>query len=75
MESKILVALDFDMSHSTQFGFFERYSNIIRLEEKSYNLGRYTLELGLLDNRFIKYQPSMIASAAIYLSQKIFKKY
>lgn len=55
MESKILVALDFDMSPSTQFGFFERYSNICRLEEKSYNLGRYTLELGLLDNRFIKY--------------------
>lgn len=75
MESKLLVVLDFDMSHCSQLGFFERYSNLSRLDAQCYNLGRYTMELGLLDCRFIKYQPSMIACAAIYLAGKIFKKY
>jgi hypothetical protein len=74
MESKILGVLDFDLGRCSELGFYERYSRLCRPDDKTYHMGRYLLELALLDNRFAKYQQSMIASAAVYLSLKIFKK-
>lgn len=75
MESKILLALDFDLGRGSELAFYERYSKLSRIDEKTYNMGRYLLELALLDNKFNRYQHSMIASGALYLAHKIFKKY
>lgn len=75
MEGKILTELKFNICLTTSLNFFERYSHLIGIEEKSYWLGRYLLELCLTDGRFSKFPYSILASAAIYLSQKIYKKY
>lgn len=37
-------------------------------------LAKYLLELVICDNQFVKYLPSNIAGAAIYLSNKVFMK-
>ena len=37
-------------------------------------LSRYLLELSLVNYSFLKYAPSLIACAALYLSNKIFQK-
>jgi len=35
-------------------------------------MGRYILELALVDGKFAKYAPSNVAASALYLSNKIF---
>ena len=55
MESKILLTLDFDLGRGSELAFYERYSKLSRIDEKTYNMGRYLLELALLDNKFNRY--------------------
>ncbi len=38
------------------------------------NLSMYLVELSLMDKKMFQYKNSLVASAAIYLSMKIFKK-
>jgi len=56
MESKILTVLDFELGRCSELGFYERYSKLCRPDDKTYHMGRYLLELALLDNRFSRYQ-------------------
>ena len=35
-------------------------------------LTRYLLELTLIDNKFVKYLPSKMAAASVYLANKVF---
>ena len=39
-----------------------------------FNLGRYLIELALVEYRMLKHHPSMLASAALFLSMKILNK-
>ena len=39
-----------------------------------FTLSRYFLELSLVEYRMLKHYPSMLASAALFLSMKILKK-
>lgn len=59
MESKILIEMNFELVVTSPYNFYERYQSVAELDEKSYWIGRYILELILPDLRFIKYQPSL----------------
>jgi hypothetical protein len=59
MEAKIISLLEFDLARPSPLVFYERYSKVIKMEEKPYFFGRYLLELVLLESKFTKYQPSM----------------
>jgi cyclin B len=72
-EQKVLFALDFDIKSHSQYRFLERYSKHAKLDPKAFLFAQYLLEIALLDYRTLKYKPSVHASAAIYISQKLFK--
>lgn len=74
MESSILKALDFNIIIDTCYKFFEPLARLINMETKNMFLCRYVLELTLFDVSMFKYRQSMVASACIYLINKIRKK-
>jgi hypothetical protein len=51
MEKKILFSLDFDLSLTTSYRFLERFSKLTKLDNISFFLSQYMLELGLLDSK------------------------
>jgi hypothetical protein len=52
MEGKILNELQFNLTFASPLAFYERFSHLIKLEERCYWLGRYLLELALIDSKF-----------------------
>lgn len=58
----------------TSFRFFEPLAKICDMEPKNFCLAQYTLELSLFDVNFLNYKPSLVASSAIYLINKIRKR-
>ena len=74
MEGSILETLEFNLVGVSSFRFLEHYTKAIAMEEKNYFLCRYLIEIALLDYSMLKYKPSLIACAAIYLVNKIRKR-
>lgn len=58
----------------TSFRFFEALGKLTKMEAKNFHLAQYVMELSLLQTKFLDYKPSLIASAAIYLINKIRKR-
>lgn len=71
MEGRVLRGLDYALTAPTPLRFFERYSRIAQLSKESLCLGQYLLELSLLDVGMLRYKPSLVAAAAVYLARKI----
>lgn len=74
MEGKILTAMSFNLAFTSSYRFFERYSRVCGFDEKTQCLGRYLLELCLVEYKMQKYKPSLLACAAIYLVNKLQKR-
>lgn len=74
MEADILETLEFDLIMTTSYRFFEPLAKISNMDVKNYHLAQYVLELSLLDVKFLEYKPSLMASSAIYLINKIRKR-
>ena len=51
--------------------FMEPFVKLIDMTPKNIHLTQYILELVLLDMNFLKYKPSLLAAAGIYLVNKI----
>jgi len=73
MEGKILKALNFNVTVTSSYLFLQRYSKLMGVDEKTYMMARYLIELALIEYGFLKYTPSNTAASAIYLAAKIFK--
>ena len=73
MEGNILSVLEFNLTFNSSLNFLERYANLLHLDEKMMMLGRYMLELTLVEYKMIKYPQSTIACSALYLINKIQK--
>lgn len=71
MEQSMLSKLDFNITTPSAYRFLERFSKIADTNAKQWNLARYLIELPLIEQRMLKYCPSLTASSAIYLSKKI----
>ncbi|KAI3865339.1 hypothetical protein MKW92_016198 [Papaver armeniacum] len=73
MESDILNSLNFEMGNPTIKSFLGRYAMVAQKNVKSENvlenLGCYLAELSLLDYGCVKFLPSMIAAAVVFLSR------
>lgn len=70
MEAKILFALDFDISQCTAYRFLERFSKLAKIDNVTFFLSQYMLELGLLDSKMSQFPQSLQAIAAIYTAKK-----
>ena len=73
MESKIIIGLNFSMTDSTTQRLLERYGRVADLNAKAFMFSRYLIEQALVDSAFIVFHNSLIASASVYLTNKIFK--
>ena len=75
MENQILSCLNFDLCYPTQWHFFEFYKKKLNLNEITFYLAWYLMELALIDINIINYDGSIIASTAIMLAMKKFNSF
>ncbi|KAI1813716.1 cyclin-like protein [Poronia punctata] len=73
-ERFILGALDYDLSYPNPMNFLRRISKADNYDIQTRTIGKYLMEISLLDYRFMAYRPSHIAAAAMYLARLIFDR-
>ena len=71
MELRMLEVLNYTLSVPTAYRFYERYARLAQLDQRSTFLGEFLLELSLLDTAIVKYKPSLVAAAGVYLARKM----
>jgi hypothetical protein len=72
MERDILEVLNYDILHPSSLRLFEIIGQFLHLNKKQFMLGRYFLEVCLIDYRMTKYSPSLIACTCAYITMKYF---
>lgn len=70
-ERFVLSALDYDLSYPNPMNFLRRISKADNYDIQTRTLGKYLLEIGCLDHRFIAHPPSQVAGAAMYLARLV----
>ncbi|KAG8533232.1 uncharacterized protein KY384_002015 [Bacidia gigantensis] len=70
-ERTILETLNYDLSYPNPMNFLRRISKADSYDIQTRTIGKYLLEISLLDHRFIEYRPSHIAAASMYLARLI----
>ncbi|KAK5651762.1 hypothetical protein OQA88_11724 [Cercophora sp. LCS_1] len=70
-ERFILSTLNYDLSYPNPMNFLRRISKADNYDIQSRTIGKYLMEISLLDHRFMAYRPSHVAAAAMYLSRLI----
>lgn len=73
-ERVVLTTLDYDFSYPSPMNFLRRISKADDYDIQSRTLGKCLMEISLLDHRFMKYRPSRIAAAAMYLARLILER-
>lgn len=73
MENQILKRLKFELSAPSILRFIERFSKLTSCSEYVQSLALYFAELLLLDYNMLRFLPSLIASACVYLAIKATK--
>lgn len=72
-EVTILNALGWRSTVTSPLAFLRRYKKILNLGEQQFCLAQYFAELPLPDVAFLQYAPSLLACAALLLSNKVLK--
>jgi G2/mitotic-specific cyclin 2 len=70
-ERFILATLNYDLSYPNPMNFLRRISKADNYDIQSRTVGKYLMEISLLDHRFMAFRPSHVAAAAMYLSRLI----
>ena len=70
MESKMLSKLNFDVTFPTQWTLFETYKRKLDLDDKTFKLAWFLMELCLIDYKILKFKMSQIAASAILIAAK-----
>jgi G2/mitotic-specific cyclin 1/2 len=73
-ERYVLTALNYDLSYPNPMNFLRRISKADNYDIQTRTLGKYLMEISLLDHRFMQYLPSHVAAAAMFLSRKILER-
>ena len=74
MENDILKVLEFNIVIPSSLRFLEIYKQYLKFDNKFFFLCRYLIEVALIDYKLIKYKPSFIASSAVFIGLKMYKK-
>ena len=67
LEMEILTLLDFNITVPTSNSFYEIISSLLCFSIQEFFLGKYLLEMFLLDYRSLKYKPSEIANTICFI--------
>ncbi|KAI1115392.1 cyclin-like protein [Nemania sp. NC0429] len=73
-ERYILGVLDYDLSYPNPMNFLRRISKADNYDIQVRTIGKYLMEVSLLDHRFMAYRPSHVAAAAIYLARLMLER-
>lgn len=67
----MLNTLEWNLSAPSPLHFLRRFSKAAGSDYSVHTLGKYMIETTLLDVNFLKFRPSEIAAAAIFLSRSM----
>src|SRR5690606_26164596 len=70
-ERFILQALDFSLHYPNPFDFLRRCSRGDAYDIPTRTIGKYLLEISMLDEYFLLFPPSLIAASSMYLGRAI----
>jgi G2/mitotic-specific cyclin 1/2 len=70
-ERFVLAALNYDLSYPNPMNFLRRISKADNYDIQTRTLGKYLLEIGCLDYRFLAFPPSQVAAASMYLARLV----
>ncbi|KAK3941858.1 cyclin-like protein [Diplogelasinospora grovesii] len=70
-ERFVLSVLNYDLSYPNPMNFLRRISKADSYDIQSRTMGKYLMEISLLDHRFMAHRPSHVAAAAMYLARMI----
>ncbi|OJD11343.1 G2/mitotic-specific cyclin-B [Emergomyces pasteurianus Ep9510] len=70
-ERHVLATLNYDISYPNPMNFLRRISKADNYDIQTRTLGKYLMEVSLLDHRFMAYRQSHVAAAAMYLARLI----
>lgn len=73
MEARIIIALEFNLTHTSSFTFLQQLQLQMNIEPKAFAFARYILENALFDTFALKYCNLLLAAGALFLVNKIFK--
>jgi len=73
-ERHVLSILEYNMSFPNPMNFLRRISKADNYDIQTRTLGKYLMEISLLDHRFMSYPQSHIAAAAMYLARLILER-
>lgn len=73
-ERYTLTALKYDLSYPNPMNFLRRISKADNYDIQTRTIGKYLMEISLLDHRFMPYRQSHVAAAAMYLSRLILER-
>ncbi|KAI9886425.1 MAG: hypothetical protein M1823_001743 [Watsoniomyces obsoletus] len=73
-ERYMLGALNYDLSYPNPMNFLRRITKADNYDIRTRTLGKYLMEISLLDHRFMEYRPSHIASTAMFLARIILER-
>ncbi|KEY67492.1 hypothetical protein S7711_02412 [Stachybotrys chartarum IBT 7711] len=73
-ERFILGSLDYDLSYPNPMNFLRRISKADNYDDQVRTIGKYLMEISLLDHRFMSYKPSHVAAAAMYLARLMLQR-
>jgi cyclin B len=68
MEYDMLRKLEFNITQPSAWVFLNRYSKLAKADNVTAALARYLIELPLIEYRMLKYSPSMVAAASVYVA-------
>ena len=70
-ERHVLATLNYNMSYPNPMNFLRRISKADNYDIQTRTLGKYLMEISLLDHNFMPYKQSHVAAAAMYLARLI----
>ena len=73
-ERFVLSTLNYDLSYPNPMNFLRRISKADDYHIQTRTIGKYLLEISLLDHRFMAYRPSHVSAAAMYLARLMFDR-
>lgn len=70
-ERFILANLNFDLQYPNPLNFLRRISKADNYDNVTRTMGKYLMEISLLDESFISHPPSLIAASAMYVARHV----
>jgi len=70
-ERYMLNIIGFDLAYPNPINFLRRISKADDYDIRTRTIAKYLVEISLVDDRFLKYTPSIVAAAGMYLSREM----